>query len=56
MSEKLKYIKAEKISIRQHFNEKWLQDRIEKDTSILGLGDLDVIHRERKKTIKRRKN
>ncbi|BFM45521.1 hypothetical protein CFS9_41620 [Flavobacterium sp. CFS9] len=50
MSDKLKYIKAEKISIRQHFNEKWLQDRIEEDTSILGLGELDVIHRERKQS------
>lgn len=50
MHDKLKYIKAEKISIRQHFNEKWLQDRIEEDTSIIGLGELDVIHRERKQS------
>ena len=28
-------------------DEKWLQDRIEEDTSLLGLGDLHVIKRER---------
>lgn len=28
-------------------NEKWLQDRIEEDPSILGLGDLQLIRRER---------
>lgn len=50
MNIQLKYTKAEKVSIRQHFNEKWLQDRIEEDTSILGLGELDVIHRERKQS------
>jgi hypothetical protein len=50
MSENLKYIKAEKISLKKHFNEKWLQDRIEEDTSILGLGELDIIQRERKQS------
>lgn len=50
MNNQLIYTKAEKISIRQHFNEKWLQDRIEEDTSIIGLGELDVIHRERKQS------
>lgn len=50
MNTPIKYAKAQKISIRQHFNEKWLQDRIEEDTALLGLGELDVIHRERKQS------
>ena len=29
-------------------DEKWLQEQVEKDPSILGLGDLSVIERERK--------
>ena len=28
--------------------EKWLQDQIQKDTSILGLGELDIIGKEHK--------
>jgi hypothetical protein len=31
-------------------NEKWLQDRIEEDPSILGLGDVQLIRRERKQS------
>lgn len=31
-------------------NEKWLQDRIEEDPSILGLGDLQLIRRERQQS------
>lgn len=50
MSENLEYSKGEKISLKKHFNEKWLQDRIEEDPSILGLGDLDPIQRERKQS------
>lgn len=50
MSENLEYSKGEKISLKKHFNEKWLQDRIEEDPSILGLGDLDPIQREKKKS------
>lgn len=50
MSENLRYTKGEKISLKTHFNEKWLQDRIEEDPSILGLGDLDPIQRERKQS------
>lgn len=46
----LKYIKGEKISLKKHFNEKWLQDRIEEDPSILGLGELDIHTRERKQS------
>lgn len=50
MSNDLHYSKSEKISLKKHFNEKWLQDRIEEDTKIIGLGDLDIIQRERKQS------
>lgn len=50
MSEVLKYSKAEKISLKKHFSEKWLQDRIEEDPSILGLGEIDIFHRERRQS------
>jgi hypothetical protein len=46
----LKYCKAEKINLNDFCNEKWLQDRIEDDTSILGLGELIIIERERKQS------
>jgi hypothetical protein len=40
----LTYVKHEKIPLKSHplFNEAWLRDRIAEDSSILGLGDLDV--------------
>lgn len=43
------YTKFETISIRNHsqLNERWVQARIEEDTSILGLGDVVVKDRER---------
>lgn len=46
---KLEYVKAEPIPLRGHpdFNEMWLHDRISKDPSLLGLGELTVIQRER---------
>jgi hypothetical protein len=46
---KLEYVKAEPISLKGHpdFSEVWLHEQISKDTSILGLGELDVIERER---------
>ena len=50
MSDTLQYSKSEKISLKKHFNEKWLQDRIEEDPTIIGLGELDTIHRERKQS------
>ena len=50
MDNNLHYTKAEKISLKKLFNEKWLQDRIEEDTSILGLGELDIVQRERKQS------
>ncbi len=50
MNDNLQYSKGEKISLKKHFNEKWLQDRIEEDPSILDLGELDSIQRERKQS------
>ena len=46
---KLQYVKAEPISLKSHpdFREVWLHDQISKDRSILGLGDLAVVERER---------
>lgn len=45
----LTYTKPERISLRAHadLNEKWLQDRIAEDPSILGLGDVSIMARER---------
>lgn len=49
MNEKLEYARAKKISLKTHpqFNEKWLQNKIAEDPSILGLGDLRLIKKER---------
>jgi hypothetical protein len=43
------YTKFEKVSIRKHpmLNEKWVQDRIAEDPSILGLGDVILKDKER---------
>jgi len=45
----LEYVKHEKISLRKHptLNEKWLHDRIAEDPSILRLGDVRLLDRER---------
>lgn len=45
----LNYVKPELIPLKSSadFNEAWLQERIAEDTSILGLGDLDLLARER---------
>ncbi len=45
----LKYVKPEHILLKQHpdFNEAWVSARIQEDTSILGLGELDVKDVER---------
>lgn len=45
----MKYVKPERIWIKDHpnLNEKWVQDRIIEDPSILGLGDLVVKDKER---------
>ena len=36
----LTYVKHKRVSLKSHpeFNEKWLQDRIADDSTILGLG------------------
>lgn len=48
-SSPLTFVKHEKVHLRRHhsLNEKWIQDRITEDPSILGLGDLTLIARER---------
>lgn len=45
----MEFIKPEKIFIKNHplLNEKWVQDRIAEDPSILGLGDIVLRDRER---------
>jgi len=48
MSNDIKHIRAQKVSLSSlGLNEKWLQDQIEEDPSILGLGDLTVYKREK---------
>ena len=44
------YKKAKRISLKNHpeYSEGWVQDIIRDDPSILGLGDLDFIQKERK--------
>lgn len=47
----LSYHKAKAISLAEtDYDERWLQERILEDPSILGLGDLSVIQRERKQS------
>ena len=45
----LSYVKPERIALKGHptLNERWLQDRIADDPSLLGLGDLILKDRER---------
>lgn len=45
----LTYAKHERLSLKAHpaYNEKWLQDRIAEDPTILGLGDVMLLERER---------
>jgi hypothetical protein len=45
----LRYVRASPLALRSHaaFNEMWVQDRIADDPSILGLGNVDLIQRER---------
>ncbi len=47
--EQLNYVKPEKIRLKGHpiLNEKWVQDRIAEDPSVLGLGDLVLKDKER---------
>ena len=46
----MEYSKAESINLKDHFSEKWLQDIIEKDPSIVGLGEVEIYQRERKQS------
>src|SRR5438045_1477648 len=46
----MNFSKAEKVKLRDHANEGWLQTQIEQDPSILGLGDLVVLGRERRQS------
>lgn len=48
----MKYEKLTKLSIRNHseLNERWVQERIAEDPSILGLGDLILKDKERPQT------
>src|SRR5438876_1222417 len=47
--ENLKFVKPERILLAQHgeLREKWVQDRIAEDPSILGLGELILKDKER---------
>lgn len=44
-----RYTKAQPLSLKDHphFTERWLQDLIAEDPTIVGLGTVDVIQRER---------
>ena len=46
----MEFRKSKPISLKTHgvYNEKWLQDMLAKDPSLLGLGDLDVKDAERR--------
>ena len=46
----MEYVKSSIVSLKAHpeFNEKWLQQQITSDASLLGLGDLDVKDVERR--------
>ena len=44
----LEYFKPDVVQLKEYYDEKWLQDKIADDPSLLGLGDLSVIERERK--------
>ena len=43
------YIKLETVSLKNHpeINEKWVQQKIEEDPNLLGLGDLSLRAREK---------
>ena len=45
----MSYTKPEKLNLKKdsEYDEKWVQDLIAEDPSILGLGDLALLHRER---------
>lgn len=45
----LKYLKPERITLKNHpeVSEKWVQQRIAEDPTLLGLGDLTLKDKER---------
>lgn len=45
----LPYLKNERVRLKDNpeYNEKWVQERIVEDTSILGLGELEILREER---------
>jgi RecB family endonuclease NucS len=43
-------LKAQKVKLSEHFDELWLQNQIEADPTILGLGDVVVLRRERRQS------
>lgn len=52
MGDKSQFIKAKIVDLKKdtRFDEKWLQDRIFEDPSVLGLGNVRVFDREKKQT------
>ena len=46
----MEYVEFNKLDLKSHatLNEKWIQDRIVENPTILGLGELDVRDKERK--------
>src|SRR5688572_19315583 len=46
----LRYVKHKRVPLKGHgsYTEKWVEQRIAEDPSILGLGELEVIDRERR--------
>lgn len=52
----MEYVKAEPISLKDHpeYTEKWLENLIAEDPSILGLGDVVLIERQRRQGKARR--
>lgn len=46
----MKFVKPDRIWLKDHaeLNERWVQDRIAEDPSILGLGDLLLKDKERR--------
>jgi len=49
---KLNYVKRETLRLKNHpdFTEKWLQERLEEDPTLFGLGDVVIVERERKQS------
>jgi hypothetical protein len=46
----MKFVKPDRLSLKEHpeLNERWVQDRIAEDPSLLGLGDLVLKDKERR--------